>query len=78
MNGARHGAIPVVDDQPMLRNPAVKFPSRSGRAALAAGDAEEASARFGQNPGIDRFLTDVVMPGPGGPAVAKTLSLMSL
>jgi len=72
--GELRGTILVVDDEPILRNLAVKILSRSGYTALAAGEAEEAIAIFEQHPEITLLLTDVVMPGLSGPALAKELT----
>jgi PAS domain S-box-containing protein len=73
--GQLRGTVLVVDDEPVLRNLAVKILTRSGYTTLSAGDAEEAMAIFDERGGaIDLLLTDVVMPGLSGPALAKELT----
>jgi CheY-like chemotaxis protein len=71
--GESRGTILVVDDEPILLNLAVTILSRSGYRALGAIDGPAAIAIFEQHPGIDLLLTDVVMPGLSGPALAQEL-----
>jgi CheY-like chemotaxis protein len=69
------GTVLVVDDEPILRDLAVKILARAGYRTLGADDAVEAIAQFEQAGGeIDLMLTDVVMPGMGGPQLAAELT----
>jgi DNA-binding NtrC family response regulator len=63
----------VVDDAEGLRALAKRFLERQGYTVLVAADADEAIRLFDENPAIDVMLTDVVMPGISGPALAKLL-----
>jgi two-component system, cell cycle sensor histidine kinase and response regulator CckA len=63
-----------VDDEPILRNIAIKILTRSGYTAIGAGNAEEAMHIFDARAGdFDLLLTDVVMPGLSGPELAAAL-----
>lgn len=73
--GKLRGTVLVVDDEPVLRNIAMKILTRAGYTTLGAGNAEEAIeifAEHGEN--VDLLLTDVVMPGLSGPELAAALT----
>jgi CheY-like chemotaxis protein len=68
------GTILLVEDQEQVRRVAATILERCGyQLLLAAGpaEAEHISATFGAP--IDLLLTDVVMPGMGGPELARRL-----
>jgi two-component system, cell cycle sensor histidine kinase and response regulator CckA len=64
----------VVEDDEAVRAVAVSWLQRSGYRVLEAGDAKEALrvARAHEG-GIGLLLTDVILPGMGGAALADTL-----
>ena len=70
----RGRTILLVEDDGDVRDIAREALTRGGYTVLAAVDAEDAqrieSAHAGR---IDLLLTDVVMPGLGGPALAERL-----
>ncbi len=63
----------VVDDAAGLRELARRLLQRMGHTVLVAANAGEALGLFEQNPAIAVLLTDVVMPGGGGPELARRL-----
>ena len=64
----------VVEDQPAVRRFTSRVLQCSGYTVLEAGNAEEAHAVVRRRTGkIDLLLTDVVMPGTGGHALAEEL-----
>jgi two-component system cell cycle sensor histidine kinase/response regulator CckA len=63
----------LVEDSEGLRELAQRLLARQGYTVIAAGSAEEALRLFDENVAIDLVLTDVVMPGASGPALAKQL-----
>jgi len=65
----------VVEDDAEVRRLAVTTLRRAGYESLEAGDADEAKTIAAALAGeIDLLLTDVVMPGGGGPEVAAAIS----
>jgi two-component system cell cycle sensor histidine kinase/response regulator CckA len=72
-NKSREATVLVVEDQPLLRDLVLEVLARSGHRALAAGNGEEALALAAQQT-IELLLTDVVMPGISGEALALQLS----
>ena len=65
--------ILVVEDEPWLRDIALKVLTKGGYRVLVAGDALEARAIAHGVARIDLLLTDVVMPGLSGPKLAAQL-----
>ena len=63
----------VVDDAPGVRELARRFLQRRGDTVVVAADASEALDIFAATPAINVLLTDVVMPGASGPALAQQL-----
>jgi signal transduction histidine kinase/CheY-like chemotaxis protein len=64
----------VVEDEPAVRETAVRALRRAGHVVLAAADAEEALRLAERHLGrIDLLLTDVVLPGVNGPELARRL-----
>jgi PAS domain S-box-containing protein len=69
--------ILLVEDEDVVRRLVSKTLERSGFTVLDASRGEEALALAQRHPGqIDLLLTDVVMPGMSGPAVAERLALL--
>jgi CheY-like chemotaxis protein len=69
------GTILVAEDDPAIRAFAREVLSADGYRVLIARDGEEAEAiADGEDRGIDLLLTDVVMPGISGPALAQRLT----
>jgi len=67
-------AVLVVDDEPALRSIVARMLRRQGYDVLEAAGGEEAVLLFAEHRGeIALLLTDVVMPGIGGPALAQRL-----
>jgi CheY-like chemotaxis protein len=68
--------ILLVEDEPSLRELSRRCLEREGYRVLVAENGNDADRRFGaQAAGIDLLLTDVVMPGCGGPELATRLRL---
>jgi PAS domain S-box-containing protein len=65
--------ILVVEDQPEVRQFAVKCLRSAGYEVLEAGDAEEALALFARSAPIHVIVTDVVMPGISGVELSRQL-----
>jgi len=71
-----HESILLVEDEPELRKLVQRCLERAGFRVLCAGDAKAALATFEQEQttgNIDLLLTDVIMPGESGAALAETL-----
>jgi len=70
--------ILLVEDEPAVRDLAVRVLRSQGYTVLAAGDGIEALQFVAQQPDahIDLLITDVVMPRLGGAALAEQLSAM--
>jgi two-component system, cell cycle sensor histidine kinase and response regulator CckA len=72
--GAGAGTVLLVEDEPAVRTLAEKVLRRQGYHVLSAADGEAALRLVDAHPdAIDLLLTDVVMPGLSGPAVAERL-----
>ena len=68
--------VMVVEDEPKVRGLVVRVLESSGYRVLSAGDADEAvklAREFGGS--IDLLVSDVVLPGAGGPQLASELVL---
>jgi CheY-like chemotaxis protein len=63
----------VVEDVEGLRDVIGRMLRRAGYAVLGAANAEDAVALVERSPAIHVLLTDVVMPGASGPALAGRL-----
>jgi signal transduction histidine kinase len=71
---AAKATILLVEDQPELRALFGEVLESSGYRVVSAENAAEARTRWSENVGqIDLLVTDVVMPGGGGPALAEEL-----
>jgi CheY-like chemotaxis protein len=68
--------ILVVDDEPGLRELAADLLSESGFRVLQAADGYEALRVLSREDRIELLLTDIVMPGLGGFALARQARLM--
>jgi len=66
----------VVEDEPQVRQMAVDALAELGYDALPAASADEALAHLQQRARIDLLLTDVMMPGVSGPALAAQASTL--
>jgi DNA-binding NtrC family response regulator len=64
----------LVEDEEGLRELTKRLLTRQGYTVVVAGDAQEATRRFDENPSIDVLLTDVVMPGASGPELVGQLT----
>lgn len=72
-----HGTetVLVVEDEPKVRGLVVRVLESSGYRVLAAGDADEALKMSEEFEGpIDLLISDVVLPGTGGPQLANELN----
>ena len=67
------GTILLVEDEDDVRRFVSSALGHLGYRVLVARHGEEALAVAGREPAIDLLLTDVVMPGLGGPEVARRL-----
>lgn len=68
------GTVLLVEDEPGVRALLVRVLTEAGYRVLEAEDAEAARRTFAGNDGqVDLLLTDVVLPGTGGPEVAAEL-----
>jgi PAS domain S-box-containing protein len=70
---AAGGAILLVEDEPAVRAVAVRILEHAGYCVLVAGDGDAALRVAADAEAIDLVLTDVVMPGMGGAALAERL-----
>jgi two-component system cell cycle sensor histidine kinase/response regulator CckA len=72
---SRTGAetVLVVEDADGLRELTRRLLERQGYTVLVAASADEAVRLFERNAAIDVLLTDVVMPGGGGPELTTRL-----
>ncbi|HEY6305763.1 MAG TPA: PAS domain-containing protein [Candidatus Angelobacter sp.] len=66
------GNILLVEDETSLRAIVAGYMREHGYAVYEAADAQEAAAISSRSP-IDLLLTDIVMPGASGPALASAL-----
>jgi len=66
--------ILVAEDQEAVRVFAERILSRAGYRVLAAANGQEALAMARTLPQVDLLFTDMVMPGMGGPELAKLLT----
>jgi nitrogen-specific signal transduction histidine kinase/CheY-like chemotaxis protein len=69
------GRILLVEDEPAVRRLAERFLTRAGYLVTSVADGNEAF-RAAEEPGqrFDLLVSDIVMPGPHGVAVAETLA----
>jgi two-component system cell cycle sensor histidine kinase/response regulator CckA len=66
--------ILVVEDEAFVRDAACDILEREGYRVLRARNATEAQAAFHRQPeSVQLLLSDVVLPGQNGPALAKDL-----
>ncbi len=73
-----HETILLVEDEPAVRELAAMALSLNGYTVLPAKDAPEAQAVMATRGGrVDLVLTDVVMPGMGGPELVDRLRLVA-
>jgi CheY-like chemotaxis protein len=71
---ARGEVVLVVEDDPGVRRTASRILRRAGYAVLEAADADEALRRLDEQASpVDLLLTDVVMPGASGGALAEVV-----
>lgn len=67
--------ILIAEDEPMIRSLLQKFLNGWGYRTLVAHDGKQALEVADQHPGdIDLLLSDVAMPGMGGPELAEELT----
>jgi PAS domain S-box-containing protein len=65
----------LVEDEPSIRGVAARVLERRGYTVISAAHGEDAISAARAHPGnIDLLLTDVVMPGMSGSALARTLA----
>ena len=67
------GTILVVEDEDMVRAVAERALTRQGYSVVTAQDGEDALDIVKENRSFDLILSDVVMPGMDGPAMAREL-----
>lgn len=67
------GTILVVEDEDMVRAVAERALSRQGYSVVTARDGEDALEIIAERQDFDLILSDVVMPGMDGPAMASEL-----
>ncbi len=65
--------ILLVEDEDMVRKVAERALVRAGHQVVTARDGEEGLEKFRSDAPFDLLLTDVVMPGIDGPAMARAL-----
>jgi two-component system, cell cycle sensor histidine kinase and response regulator CckA len=72
---AGHETLLVVEDEPGVREAMTQYLRRRGYSVMGAGNGADALQLAGQFAGhIDLLITDVVMPGIGGPELARRLA----
>ena len=74
---ASGGRILLVEDEDMVRAVAERALGRAGFTVTPCADGEEGLAAFANGDGFDLVVTDVVMPGMDGPAMAKAIRRVS-
>jgi CheY-like chemotaxis protein len=67
--------VVVVEDNQQVRDVACAILYGAGHSVVAARDAREAEAFFRGDDTFDLLLTDLVLPGIGGPELAERLRL---
>jgi two-component system cell cycle sensor histidine kinase/response regulator CckA len=67
------GTVLVVDDEALVRAAVVRTLRLAGYDVLEAANGDEASRAAANRPRVDLLLTDVVMPGLGGPELATRI-----
>lgn len=67
--------VVVVEDNRQVREVAQAILEGAGHHALSARDAREAEALCDTDDRVDLLLTDLVLPGTGGPELAERLRL---
>ena len=74
---ASGGRILLVEDEDMVRAVAERALCRAGFTVTPCADGEEGLAAFANGKAFDLVVTDVVMPGMDGPAMAKAIRRVS-
>jgi signal transduction histidine kinase len=69
--------ILVLEDEPGVRRLAVQVLEKAGYTVRAAENGDRAIELFGTDSDVALLLTDVVLPGTGGPALAKQLQAIN-
>ncbi len=73
--GAAGGRIVIAEDEDGVRTVAARALERQGFAVLAASSGDEALVAIEEAGGtVDLLITDVVMPGRSGTALAETVT----
>lgn len=72
-SGATSVTVLVVDDDERVRRLTARMLRSRGYHALEAGSAAECLERLAGNPQVEVLLTDIVMPGTHGVALAETV-----
>ena len=70
---SRGGRVLLVEDEDMVRAVAERALVRAGFAVTTAADGEEGLARVANGGEFDLVVSDVVMPGMDGPAMARSI-----
>jgi PAS domain S-box-containing protein len=73
VRAALSGRVLVVEDEPMIRELARLTLEANGLSVVEAADAESAIEAIERSPAFDLVISDVVMPGLGGGALAQDL-----
>ena len=66
-------SVLVVEDDPVVRELAVRTLRDAGYAVIEAAGADEARSAASSIGRLDLILSDVVMPGDGGPAIVRSI-----